>query len=105
MPATVLGESWLASNLTRAYPLAPFATKTDTTGTFTLPDDFLVSLYFPTGPELSIDPTPPPNRSVPHRPLAQAGAVFRTKATWDMKRDCVAEWASESGEVRPISDP
>ena len=25
--------------------------------------------------------------------------MFRTKATWDMKRDCVAEWASESGEV------
>ena len=30
---------------------------------------------------------------------SQAGAVFRTKATWDMKRDCVAEWASESGDV------
>ena len=34
--------------------------------------------------------------------------MFRTKATWDMKRDCVAEWASESGEVRilyPIPNP
>ena len=30
---------------------------------------------------------------------SQAGAVFRTKATWDMNRDVVAEWASDSGEV------
>ena len=30
---------------------------------------------------------------------SQAGAVFRTKATWDMRRDVVAEWASDTDEV------
>ena len=33
---------------------------------------------------------------------SQAGAVFRTKATWDMNKDVVAEWASESGEAIPF---
>jgi hypothetical protein len=30
---------------------------------------------------------------------SQAGAVFRTSATWYMKEDCVAEWAAEAGDV------
>ena len=53
----VIGTGFLADNLTRSYPLAPFATKADRSGSFRLPDDFLASLYFPVGPELSIDPS------------------------------------------------
>ena len=38
---------WLNANSQRSYPLTDEATKTDTTGTITLPDDFLVSLHLP----------------------------------------------------------
>lgn len=38
---------WLNANSQRSYPLTDEATKTDTTGTLALPDDFLVSLHLP----------------------------------------------------------
>lgn len=40
---------WLNSNSVRAYPLAEHATKTDKTGSITIPDSFLVELYLPLG--------------------------------------------------------
>jgi hypothetical protein len=39
--------NWLGQNANRAYPLAVDATRADASGTFLLPDDFLVGLYFP----------------------------------------------------------
>lgn len=38
---------WLNSNSQRSYPLAEFATKVDTTGTFTIPDSLILGLYIP----------------------------------------------------------
>jgi hypothetical protein len=46
---------FLNLNSQRSYPLAEDATKRDTTGAFTLPDDFLVGLYFPVHAALSVD--------------------------------------------------
>jgi hypothetical protein len=48
---------WLNMNSQRSYPLAEDATKRDTTGTFTLPDDFLLGLYFPihAGNDVDVD--------------------------------------------------
>jgi hypothetical protein len=48
---------WLDSNAQRAYPLSEDATRTDVTGAFQLPDDFLVSLYLSVGSALEVDPT------------------------------------------------
>jgi hypothetical protein len=28
---------------------------------------------------------------------SQAGAIFTTRSTWDMRTDCVAKWIDESG--------
>lgn len=47
MVIAVRNLEWLNHNSIRAYPLAADATQQDTTGTFTLPKDFLVSLYLP----------------------------------------------------------
>lgn len=38
---------WLNHNSQRAYPLTSWATKTDDSGTFRLPDSFIVALYLP----------------------------------------------------------
>lgn len=48
---------FLNLNSQRAYPLTETATRKDITGSFTLPDDFLLGLYFPVHPGLNIDPT------------------------------------------------
>lgn len=56
MSATV-NRSWLALNETRPYPLAPWATRTDLTGAFTLPDDLLVELVWPFSPGARLDPS------------------------------------------------
>lgn len=47
MPQGNWNLEWLNHNGQRAYPLAEDATKTDTTGSFEIPDSFLVGLYFP----------------------------------------------------------
>lgn len=47
MPIGNWNLQWLNHNAQRAYPLTDRATKTDTTGTLTLPDSFIVGLYFP----------------------------------------------------------
>ena len=47
---------WLNHNAQRSYPLTASATKTDVTGTITLPDSFIVSLYLPIHSGLSFAP-------------------------------------------------
>jgi hypothetical protein len=48
---------WLDHNGNRSYPLAEDATKTDTSGSFVLPDSFLLELYFPVHAGLAVDTT------------------------------------------------
>jgi hypothetical protein len=55
MPIGIWNLEWLNHNSQRSYPLAEDATKTDTTGTFTLPDDFLLGLYLPVHAGLDVD--------------------------------------------------
>lgn len=45
MAIEVRNQEWLDHNRTRRYPLAQEATGADVTGTFRIPNDFLVSLY------------------------------------------------------------
>lgn len=47
---------WLNQNSQRAYPLVHWATRTDLTGTITLPDDFIVGLYLPVHAGLNVQP-------------------------------------------------
>ena len=47
MTITVRNLEWLNHNSQRAYPLIDEATHLDTTGSFKIPDEFIVSLYFP----------------------------------------------------------
>jgi hypothetical protein len=47
---------WLNSNENRRFPLSESATRVDQTGTFTLPDSFLVGLYLPVHAALDVDP-------------------------------------------------
>lgn len=56
MPIFFNGE-WLNQNGQRAYPLTDTASKTDTTGTITLPDSFIVALYFPVNAGQDVDAT------------------------------------------------
>ena len=57
MPATnVWGLEWLNSNSLRSYPLADSATKLDQTGTFKIPDSFIVSLYMPVNASVNVHP-------------------------------------------------
>jgi len=48
---------WLNHNAQRSYPFTTRATKTDTTGTLTLPDSFLVGLYLPIHSGLTFAPS------------------------------------------------
>ena len=48
---------WLNQNAQRRYPLHDDVTAKDVTGTFTLPNDFLVDLIWPVHADPSIDPT------------------------------------------------
>lgn len=52
----IIGEEWLNQNSQRSYPLFDEASKTDETGSFTLPDSFIVELYFPVHAAVSVDP-------------------------------------------------
>jgi hypothetical protein len=47
MPVGHFNLDWLAHNAQRSYPLTAESTKKDTTGTFEIPEDFLVALYLP----------------------------------------------------------
>lgn len=47
---------WLNANSQRSYPLADAATKTDTSGDFVLPDDFVLALYLPVHAGLEVAP-------------------------------------------------
>lgn len=57
MPMNQWNASWLTLNSQRRYPLAVDATAVDTTGSFTLPDDFLVELELPVHAGTDVDPS------------------------------------------------
>lgn len=47
MPIGIRQLEWLNHNSQRAYPLTADSSRSDTSGSFTLPDDFLLSVYLP----------------------------------------------------------
>lgn len=47
---------WLNANSQRAYPLTEAATKLDTTGSFKIPDDLILALYFPVHAGVAVEP-------------------------------------------------
>lgn len=47
---------WRNHNAQRSYPLTDWATKTDTSGTLTLPDDFLTGMELPIHAGLDVEP-------------------------------------------------
>lgn len=53
----VWNVDWLNENSQRRYPLAEDATVFDTSGSFTLPDDFIVDAIIPVHADPSIDPS------------------------------------------------
>jgi hypothetical protein len=55
MPGAIFNVGWLPSNAQRPYPLADFASGWDVSGTFRLPDDFLVELVLPVPSGLPVD--------------------------------------------------
>lgn len=57
MPRGTWNLEWLNHNSQRAYPLAEDSTRVDTTGSFTLPDDFIVGLYIPVQGTMAVDPS------------------------------------------------
>ena len=56
MPQGNWNLEWLNHNSQRAYPLAEDATKLDSTGSFEIPDSFLVGLYFPIHAGVNVSP-------------------------------------------------
>lgn len=56
MPIGNWNLQWLNHNAQRSYPLTASATKTDITGTITLPDSFIVALYLPVHSGASFTP-------------------------------------------------
>jgi hypothetical protein len=54
MPLANWNLEFLNHNSQRSYPLAADATKTDTTGSFVIPDDFLVGLDLPISPAMDM---------------------------------------------------
>jgi hypothetical protein len=53
----VTNKEWLNENAERSYPLTEAATKADISGSITIPDSFILGLYFPAHAGLDIDPT------------------------------------------------
>jgi hypothetical protein len=49
-------QEFLNQNSQRAYPLAEDATRVDESGSFTLPDDFLLELYLPVHAGIDVQP-------------------------------------------------
>lgn len=56
MPPSTWNLPWLNHNSQRAYPLAEWATKQDTTDSITIPDSFIVGLQFPVHAGLAVEP-------------------------------------------------
>lgn len=56
MPLATWNLQFLNHNSQRAYPLAADSTRTDVTGAFVLPDDFLVGMYLPIHAGLNVRP-------------------------------------------------
>ena len=57
MPIGNWNLQWLNHNSQRSYPLTERATKTDITDTITIPDSFLVGLYFPVHSGTAVTPS------------------------------------------------
>lgn len=70
---------WLPLNEQRAYPLAESASRTDTTGTFKLPDSFLVALYVTLDAKAPTDPL----AFYVSRVVNSPGVVVVTVSHWD----------------------
>ncbi len=56
MPLSTFNLNWLDHNSQRAYPLFEEASRTDTSGSFKIPDDLILALYFPVHSGLDVDP-------------------------------------------------
>lgn len=56
MPTVYQNSEWLAHNAVRRYPLADDAGGVDSTGSFTLPTDFLLELDLPIHAGMDVDP-------------------------------------------------
>lgn len=56
MPLGVWNQEWLNENSQRAFPLTLDATRQDVTSVFTLPNSFILDLYFPVSLSLAIEP-------------------------------------------------
>jgi hypothetical protein len=56
MPLSTWNLEWLNHNSQRRYPLADDASGYDSTGTFSIPDDFLVQLDLPIHSAMDMDP-------------------------------------------------
>lgn len=82
----VWNQEWLAQNATRRYPLADDADGVDTTGTFRLPNDFLVELDLPVHAGLDVSP---------------AGFFVRSVAAFAGGYGLVVAYAPEGGG-RPV---
>lgn len=52
----IWNQDWLSQNANRAYPLAQDATRLDATGSFTVPNDFLVGLKLPVAAGADVEP-------------------------------------------------
>jgi hypothetical protein len=58
MPAVpIVNVGWLNGNALRAYPLSESATRQDTSGTYTLPDNFVVDMVLPVNASLNYNPS------------------------------------------------
>jgi len=55
MPLSQWNLEFLNHNAQRSYPLTADATKIDTTGSFTIPDDFLVGLDIPVSTAMNME--------------------------------------------------
>lgn len=56
MPRSIINIEFLNSNALRAYPLSETASRVDLTGTFTIPDDFILWLRLPINAGLNVQP-------------------------------------------------
>lgn len=57
MPILATNYEWLNHNSMRSYPFAEEASRSDTSGSITIPNSFVVGLNFPVTPALSVDPS------------------------------------------------
>jgi hypothetical protein len=56
MPVGIWNQQWLNENSQRSYPLTEVATKVDSSGAFTLPDDFILGISFPVHSGMDVSP-------------------------------------------------